>query len=713
MKTFASKQTSTNRKETHMSQKKFDPFRRYEETPSRLYVIFAVLTFAAHIVICLLVDTISPAISGLALILVYLIVSTLIFFLSRRRLNFFKIESDASEEQNNSVAFAFKNSINTPYAVVTESGKIITVNNALRNAAGMWGTVFNSDISSICGLSMNEILFQTAEEQAEIEEESYDGEYEIQKEDTEKKECIVTIGSRLFHTHCHTVSSSQRPYYILVFNDVTELKELTVRHRDELTAVGYIVLDNLDEIAQYVKANYEAETMQVEKIIRDWANRMNAILREYDRNKYVILFTRKHLDECVKRKFEILNTISDVRIGVEGMPITASIGIAATGETLAERERDALVALDLALQRGGGQVVLKTEEGTEYFGGRTKSQQKRTGRQSRIIASQLCSMISNASNVLVMGHSNPDFDSIGACVGIAALCMHLGVDVKIVIDTSSENFKSSTARLRQFSDYKHIFVNGVVGLEECSFSTLLVIVDANNFAILEAPEIASNSFKTVVIDHHIKKQEFEEAPLLQYIDPTASSASELVSEMLEFSLPAGKLRKEEANILMSGIMVDTNNFTRTVGTRTFAAALYLRGSGASTEYARTFFEEAFDDYRAESLFGSGAKLHRNQIAITAIEGTGSSNDRIAAAKAADKLLSVKNVNAAFALIKLGTTVFISARSNGSINVQLILERIGGGGHFDVAGAALADTELKDAEALLISTIDGYLDELAS
>ena len=696
-----------------MAQKKFDSSRKIEEMPARLYIILAILAFAAHIIICTLTPA-KPSTVGLAFIIGYLVVSAVIFFITKRKFNIFKSESDASDEHNNGVVYAFKNYANVPYALVTDSGKIITVNNAMRQAAGKWDTVFNSDISSICGMPLDEILFLTEEEKKNSEDTEHDGEYDIQQEEKkEKKQCIVTVNEKKFHVACHAIDSSKKPYYLVIFDDVTELLALTELHNNEHTAVGYIVLDNLDELAQYVKVSYENEVLQVEKKLRQWASEMNAVLRSYDRSKYMVILNREKLDICIADKFDnILNAISDVRVGEESMPITASVGIAVTGDTLAEREQDALLALDMAFQRGGAQVVLKTKEGNEYFGGRTKSQQKRTGKQSRIIANHLCTLICNSSNVIVMGHSNPDFDSIGACVGIASLCMYLGVDVKIVMDLNSENFKICTSKLKNFAVYKNMFVDGVDGLEECTFSTLLIVVDANNFSILESPEIAANSFKTVVIDHHIKKQEFEEAPLLQYIDPSASSACELVSEILEFSIPTGKLRKEEANILMSGIMVDTNNFTRTVGTRTFAAALYLRSAGASTEYARTFFEEAFEDYRAEALFGSEAKIFRDQIAITAIEGTGSPADRVAAAKAANKLLTDKNVNAAFALIRVGTTVFISARSNGSINVQLILERIGGGGHFDVAGAALAETELKDAEKLLTETIDNYFAETA-
>ncbi len=690
-----------------MSNKKSDSFRRSENLPSRLYVITAILMLAIHIAVCTYTET-PPATVGLVLILIYGAIALAIYLFSRRQLMLYQIESDASEEQNRSVVYTFRTSLKVPYAVVTEGGKIVTVNNAMRSAAGIWDTVFNADIADITGCEMEIILHQTAEQEAAAVAE--EGE-ESSPATPHRKAFTVTMGERCYRVDCHTIQSKGKPYYMLVFHDVTELTHISELYHDELTAVGYIVLDNLEEIAQYVKVSYQSEARQAEAILQEWADRLGGILREYDRNKYMILMSRKMLLACVKNKFDILDTVRDVRIGEDNMPITVSMGIATTGESLVLRERDALVALDMALQRGGDQVVMKNETGNYYFGGKTKSQQKRTRGHSRIIAGKLCSMISGASNVIVMGHSNPDFDSIGACVGIAALSIHLGVDVKVVADTESENFKACTARLTELADYKDIFVDGVTGLESSSFGTLLIIVDANNFSILEAPEIAAHSFKTAIIDHHIKKEEFENEPQLSYIDPSASSASELIAEILEQVLPAGTLRKEEANILMAGIMVDTKNFTRTVGTRTFAAALYLRGAGASTEYARTFFEEAFEDYRAEAQFGSEARIFRDRIAITSIESSGGAQGRIAAAKAADKLLTVRNVSAAFALIRIGSTVHISARSDGSINVQRILERIGGGGHFDVAGAAIAESELKEAELLLTEAINAYFDEI--
>ncbi len=690
-----------------MSNKKFDLFSLLSELPSRLYVILAIVVLALHTVLCTFTE-VSPAVSGMLSILLYALCALAVYLFTKRRIQLYRTQTHASEEQNNGVIYTFRNRLDIPYAVFGENGQIVTANAAFRRAMGIKGPFFTTNISDLIGTPTEELVAHAMEEGST---ELADEQSEADENESAKSRLIISYDDKKYRVECHPLQAKGKAYYMAVFHDVTDFEALTVLHRDEQAAIAYIVLDNLEEIAQYVRVSYQAEASHVGTVLQSFAAEMGGMIREYERNKYVMFFSRKALTSCVKNKFEILDTIREIRIGEDNMPITVSMGIATTGNTLAERERDALIALDTALQRGGDQAVVKNDTGIYYFGGRTKSQQKRTRGHSRIIATRLCSMISSASNVIVMGHANPDFDSIGACVGIAALSLHLGVDVKIVANTASENFKSCTSRLCELADYKNMFVDGVVGLGESSFGTLLIVVDANNFSILEAPEIAANSFKTVVIDHHIKKGEFESEPQLTYIDPSASSTCELISEILEQSLPVGVLRKEEANVMMAGIMVDTKNFTRTVGTRTFSAALYLRGTGASSEYARTFFEEPFEDYAAEARFGAGAHIYRKQIAITATCGTGSANDRVAAAKASDKLLTVRNVNAAFALILLGETVHISARSNGTINVQLILEKIGGGGHFDMAGAALAGNTLEEAEARLTEAIDAYFEDI--
>ena len=694
-----------------MQNKKFDWLTRLEEIPSRIYVFMAIAMLAIDTAICSFSNA-DPAVVGIVTISVYAAISLVVYFLVQRRLNLYRLESNASEAQTKGVIFSFKNQLRIPYAVVSEQGKIITVNNAFSSATGTKGTIFNKDINELCSINLEKII-ETVSPEAII------GGEELVLSPTSlrdlKESELATIGELRYRVECYPVSSKGKTYYLLVFCDVTELLETNQRYRNHYTAVGYIVIDNLEEIAQYVKVNYQDETREVGRLLDEWASDMGGILREYESNKFILIFNNEMLSECIRDKFSILSNIHKIEIGDAHIPLTVSMGISTVGETLEEREHNAMVSLDMALQRGGDQVVLKTPTGLFYFGAKTKTLQKRTKGHAKIIFGKLAALIENSSNVLVMGHRNPDFDSIGACVGMATLIKNMfkGIDIKIVADTENENFKACTSRLLMLADYKDMFIDRVSALEYNNTETLLIIVDANNMAILESPELAQNSFKKVIIDHHIKKQEFDDEPEFAYIDPSASSTCELIAEMLEEVLPPEISFKEEANVMISGIMLDTKNFTRTVGMRTFAAALYLKNSGADTEYARTFFEEAFEDYLSESQFGSAAKIYRNRIAIATSVGSGSSNDRILAAKAADKLLSVRDVNAAFTLILTGETVHVSARSDGSINVQLILEQVGGGGHFDAAGAAFEDCSLETAEQRLTAAIDTYLNNLAA
>ena len=690
-----------------MSNKRFDILNRIDEIPSASYLVLGILFLTLHTVVCKYTE-VSPTSFGILCIFLYLVSATVVWIFLRKKIAIYRAEAAASDEQNSGVIAAFRDLVYMPYAIVSENGRVITVNASMREITGNRDAYFNLDVSELLGVNTEELI-RSADEQDSAPEASEDAE---NGERPAKKAPTVTVGANRFEVFCYPVRTNGHSYYMIVMNDVTKLTEITDRHYAQTPAVAYIVIDNLDQIAQYLKGSYREEANEVEKILKAFAESMDGIIREYDRDKYVLFFDRKHLNACIKDKFSILDEVRQIQIGDDEIPVTISMGVAITGETLAEREHDALTALDLALQRGGDQAVVKNEKGVNFFGSLTKTQQKRTRVHSRIIANKLHHEIANATNILVMGHRAPDFDSIGACVGIATLAMHYGANVKIVTDTRNASFIACTEGLLELEKYKNVFVDAVDGLGEFNYNTLLIVVDANNFSILEAPEIAEKSNRTIVIDHHIKKEEFKVEPALSYIDPSASSACELVSEILEQSLPAGTLTKEEATILLSGIMVDTKNFTRTVGTRTFSAALYLRAAGANTEVARTFFDEAFEDYRAEALFRTEVEIYRSQIAITMSEGTGSAQDRIAAAKAADKLLTVKGVNAAFALVKVGEVIHISARSDGSINVQLVLERIGGGGHFDVAGAAVSNRTLAEAKALLIDAINKQLDETA-
>lgn len=681
-----------------MSNKKHDFHRPMEELPSILYILLAVIALAVHITLCTYAD-VSPALLGTVLMILLAAASAAVYFFFHGRLKRHRLEAEAFEEQKESVIRAFRDEVDFPYAVLNEDYTLITANQALRRIAGLGDTVFGMPLWDVCELDAHDLVLL-------MEDRERDADTSLLRRKT------VTIGEGKYTPDCVPITTGGKTFYLLSFHDISELTALHTLYHDSTCAVAYIVLDNLDELAQYVKVSYQVETRDTEAILRAWASSMGAMILEYDRNKYVMFFSRAEMANCIKNRFDVLDRIRNIRLGESKTPITVSIGVSVLGKNMAEREKDALAALDMALLRGGDQVALKNDTGTYFFGGKTKSPQKKSKTDSRVVNDRLCNLIENSPNVLIMGHSNPDFDSIGACVGLSVLARHLGVSAKIVVDTSSENFKACTGRLCELADYKNMFIDGVEALALSSYGTLLIIADANNLSILESPELAHNSFKTAIIDHHIKQQ-FEQEPKLSFIDHTASSTCELISEILEAELPDGGLRSEEANVMMAGIMVDTKNFTRNVGTRTFSAALYLRNAGANTEYVRTFFEQNFQDYLSEAQFGSEAHIYREQFAITALTGGGSAGDRIAAAKAADRLLTVRQVNAAFALIRLDETVHISARSNGTVNVQLILEKLGGGGHFDMAGAAMKELSLSEAEALLCTAIDQYLEEAKS
>lgn len=663
-------------------------------------VAIALICFVAHILICKNTDA-DPALVGLLLLVAYIVAITMLAVSVYR---YQKTKSSAEMQVSSSVNTLrdLLSQVNTPMTMTDGNGRILWCNESLSEKFIGENAVIGTSMYRFCNITEKKLL-----------------------NDTETGGTVVIIGERSYLTTCFKVSSQiisrddVREFYLTVFDDNTELVETLDRMERFLPAIAYIVVDNLEELAQYVKVSYRQATNEIESILKDWAGELNGVLREYDRDKYILLFSREKLNMCMEERFEILDKIRQVRLSDDetSMPITVSMGIA-VGQPMKNEgaydlvsiERDAASALDMALQRGGDQVAIKTENGLEYFGGKTKSMQKRTKVKARVIAGELCTRICNSSRVIVMGHKNPDFDSIGACVGVARLAIHCGVDCRIITDKANANFVVSTERLAASEEYENMFIDEASALDLLTPSTLLVIVDTNNFNIVEAPEVAANAKTIFIIDHHRQTDEMPETVVTPpYIDPAASSACELVSEILEQCVPAGTLQNDEANVMLAGIMVDTQNFTRSTSTRTFGAALYLRGEGANSEIARAFFNEDFGDYIAEAKFGGDVITYRGRIAITKSDGTGSPSDRIAAAKAADKLLTIRGIDASFALVDLGDSINISARSNGSINVQLLLEGLNGGGHFDAAGAQIGGVTMLEAVTRLKKAIDEYLD----
>ena len=378
-----------------------------------------------------------------------------------------------------------------------------------------------------------------------------------------------------------------------------------------------------------------------------------------------------------------------------------------------EREHNAKLALDTALRRGGDQIVVKKADSMDFYGGRSKSIQKREKVSSRVIAKRLREIIGEHSRVFVMGHKNPDCDSLGACIGMARFARTVcpDVPVNVVTDLGSDIFKACTASLSNLDEYSRTFQSSNAALDCVTGDSLLILVDANNFNIIESSDLANSVSDIVIIDHHRKVSDLPRKILLEYIDPSASSASELVAEMIESECTETTLLKEEADVMLSGMMLDTMNFTRSTGMRTFSAAYFLRAAGASSERARGFFEDDLEQHLAEAKFfdPENVVIYHQNIAIAVSMGCDEKYDRIAASKAAERLISVRGVVAAFALVKIGSSIHISARSAGKVNVQLILEQMGGGGHFDAAGAQVTGRTMNEVLVILKDAINNYLD----
>jgi len=521
------------------------------------------------------------------------------------------------------------------------------------------------------------------------------------------KDTIVPYKGKNYIVDEEALKDYDKSYYLLTLRDTTELLNLKQQMRDEDKVVAYIIVDNLEDLLQFEQERYRAAANQVESYIREWGKSVGGLVKEYERDKYMFIFEAQHLDKFLANKFEILDQIRDIRVGSGNIPVTVSIGVAKVTGSMEERENAAHIALDMALQRGGDQAVVKFDDKIEFFGGRTNAVQRRTKVRARVVANELISLMAKAGNVLIMGHRFPDYDAFGASIGIARLAMLCGVRFNVVTNFKDVNIKKCMKFFEGDDAYKGVFVDAAKGLDLVRSDTLLVVVDVNNIQMFESEHIARNVKDIVIIDHHRKTAEFEKEPLISYIEPASSSASELVTEILEQSLPLNALQQNEANMLYAGIVLDTKQFSKGTGTKTYAAAMHLRDNNASYETIQDLFKTNIKEYRQESLFGEKIEIYRNCMAIALNDKGADGSDRILAARVADNLLMIEDVVASFALVQIDNVVHISARSNGTVNVQLILESLNGGGRFDAAGAQVKDT-IASTLIRLKEAIDEYI-----
>ena len=716
-------------------QKHSDSRQNQSGLPLLTALIIGLLFFGSYLAVERLstrsLPSLAMALSFLGTYLLFASAAYLIFRLKDRKQ---RNEQVMLETLNTKMHNLFKYHVDLPYVIADEHGRVRAVNTALQRLIGAKDPFFRGHVADICqGISLQTIIEaggKVRERNADLSlltDEARRAEEESPEQTSERTVGLLEHGivihmknGRRYLARAYEVLLSDRPNYLVTFTDTTDYLDLKEKTERDMPAVAYIDVDNLEELTQHTRVNYRDASRQVDDVLIRFAARVGGLLREYERDRYILLFSQDKLRACEEDKFsELLDGIRNIRLGEYSIPVTVSVGISLADATMEERAKDAGAALDLALQRGGDQVAVRRKDGIHYYGGETRPFQRRTKVQSRVVANYLLTKISASDNLLIMGHKNPDFDSVGSCLGLAQLGLLAGVPTHIIMDLDNANFKVAAERLMASPTYRDMFISGHKGLDKIKPNTLLIISDANNFKIIEAPDVAENikrvSGKIAIVDHHRQTGEYDFEPVINYIDPSASSASELVTEMLEQSdtgseAENSKLVSDEvASVILSGIVLDTNNFTRNTGSRTLDAARYLFGKGANAEYVHSFFNENYEDYVCERSFSGCTLLHDDSVGLTWSNGTGrGADDRVAAAKEADKLLAVKGVHASFALVKVGNCIHISGRSDGKINVQLILERLGGGGRFDTAGAAMDGVTLEKAKNDLISAINAQL-----
>lgn len=497
---------------------------------------------------------------------------------------------------------------------------------------------------------------------------------------------------------------------ILYIIDNTEEVKLKEKYLNDNLCLGIIMIDNYEEVSQRLSGEERPLVIaQVEKMIYDWAAKYNGLIVKEEKDKFCCIMTQKGLNSAVEDKISILDEIKTIDVSDAIQP-TLSIAFSNDGNTTLEKADSTKATIDIALGRGGDQAIIKIDDKFEFFGGRTQEVEKRTKVKARMVAQALKELILESDNIITMGHINGDMDSIGASMGIYRLAKSLGKDARVLVETRSTGIEKFIEEAKKDPEYSDCFIGKTEANEMITANTLLVVSDTNKKNYVEDPELLEKIKRVVVIDHHRRSTEYIEDALLTFHEVYASSASELVTEILEYSQMDINLREIEIEALYAGIMLDTKDFTFKTGVRTFEAAAYLRKCGVDIIKVKKWFQNDLETYQIISEIIAKSEIMNDNIAIS-IYDTDNPNANIIAAKAADELLTIGGITASFVLGRVGDKIYISGRSVGEINVQIILEKLGGGGHITLAGAQLEDISLEDAKQELINRINEYFFEL--
>lgn len=529
----------------------------------------------------------------------------------------------------------------------------------------------------------------------------------------DKKEKIVSeleIDKKTYKIYGEYMPLKDEYVITIYFIDNTKLVNLEKKIDATDSYVGIIRVDNYDEIIQRIRDEEKPQTIaKIEKRIYDWASAYNGLILKADRDAFVGIFEKQDVKRIEDKKFDVLDSVKEEDIS-DKMQITLSIAMSNEGKNNYEKYKSTQAALDIVLGRGGDQAVVREDEKYHFFGGRTQEVEKRTKVKARIVSHSLEELINEAKDVIIMGHNNSDIDCMGSAIGIYRLATALNKEAYIVSENYGTSLDSFMKSLKEEVEYKEAVIDKSEAISQISEDTLLVIVDTHKKNYVEVPELLEKTKKIVIIDHHRRSTDYIENATLTFQEVYASSAAELVTEIIEYAETEIELTEFEAEALYAGIMMDTKAFTFKTGVRTFEAAAYLRKSGVDIIKVKKWFQSDLKTYHKISTIVGNADTIYDSIAIS-IYDEDDKDANIICAKAADELLTINNITASFVIGKLGDKVCISGRSIGDINVQIILEKLGGGGHITLAGAQVEGMTTLEVKQELMNRIHEYFSEI--
>ncbi len=582
-----------------------------------------------------------------------------------------------------SSAAEFMNSLPAPVAVIDEHRTFVWYNQIFAEKIGLGQDVYGLDFEGFVNMDMDS-LFKNGKAHCSI------------------NGCIYNVTAERF-------DKKDMAFLLLYFHDDSEFFALKKKSEDLHPNVVIITIDNYDDVMQNAKESEKAQTsLETEKVIEDFMSDTNGFIKKTASNTFYAVLENRHLEKIISEKFKILDAARNIKISGK-YPLTFSIGVGQGADSLAESENVARQCLDMALGRGGDQAVIKTDNGYRFFGGVSQGVEKRSHAKTRVIANALQDLIMSCGKIFIMGHRFGDLDSIGSACGLAGAVKLLGKETYIVADRSKCLAAHLIDSVKSQIDDPDLFLPPLMAESIIDENDLLIIVDTHNKDFLESRQMFERAKSVVVIDHHRKTVNFIDNAVIFHHEPYASSASEMVTELIQYFRFTTEERYNScyAEALLSGIMLDTKNFVMRTGVRTFEAAAYLKKLGADTVAVKLLFSNSIDAYKNRAKIVSSAKIHQ-KCAIAAADFD-SEDIRITAPQAADELLSIKDVDASFVLYKTGSTVNISARSLGAMNVQVIMEQLGGGGHQTMAAAQLEKVSMAEASEALIRVIDAHLE----